>query len=38
MRLNYIAQGLYSVPCGDLNGKEIKKRGDRCIPIAVSLL
>ena len=28
---------LYSVLCGDLNGKEIQKRGDVCIQIADSL-
>ena len=28
---------LYSVLCGDLNGKEIQKRGDICIRIADSL-
>ena len=28
---------LYSVLCGDLNGKEIQKRGDVCICLADSL-
>ena len=28
---------LYSVLCGDLNGKEIQKRGDICIRITDSL-
>ena len=28
---------LYSVLCGDLNGKEIQKGGDTCISIADSL-
>ena len=32
-----IAQGLYSKLCGDLNGKEIQKRGDICIHTADSL-
>ena len=32
MRPYCTAQGtLYSVFCGDLNGKDIKKRGDICI-------
>ena len=37
MRTYYIAQELYSVLYGDLNGKEIQKRGDMCICIADSL-
>ena len=31
----HIAQGLYSVICGDLNGEEIQKRGIRCIYIYI---
>ena len=31
MRTYCIAQGTHSVLCGDLNGKEIQKRGDICI-------
>ena len=38
MRTYCIAQGpLYSVLCGDPNGKEIQKRGDICIHITNSL-
>ena len=37
MRTYYIAQELYSVLYGDLNGKEIQKRGDMCICITDSL-
>ena len=37
MRTYCIAQGTYSMLCGDLNGKEIPKKGDICIPIADSL-
>lgn len=32
----YTAQGLYSVLCGDLNGKEMQNRGDICVCIADS--
>jgi len=28
---------LYSVLCGDLNGKEIQRRGDICVHVADSL-
>ena len=31
MRTYCIAQGTHSMLCGDLNGKEIQKRGDICI-------
>ena len=37
MRTYYIAQELYAVLCGDLNGKEIQKRGGICVHIADSL-
>ena len=37
MRTYYIAQELYTVLCGDLNGKEIQKRGGICVHIADSL-
>ena len=38
MRTYYIAQEtLYSLLCGDLNGKEIQKSGDKCIHVADSL-
>ena len=37
MRTYYRAQELYSMLCGDLNGKEIHKRGDICKHIADSL-
>ena len=37
MRTYYIVQELHSMLFGDLNGKEIKKRGDICICIADSL-
>ena len=33
---NLLLRELYSVLCGDLNGKEIQKRGDICIHIADS--
>ena len=32
-----MAQGTYSVLCGDLKGKEVPKRGDICVRIADSL-
>ena len=35
--LLYSTRELYSMLCGDLNGKEIQKRGDICILIADSL-
>ena len=37
MRTYWIAQELCSVLCGDLNGKEIQKRGHVCICVAESL-
>ena len=37
MRTYWIAQELCSVLCGDLNGKEIQKRGNICLCIADSL-
>ena len=37
MGTDYIHRQLYSVFCGDLNGKEIQKRGDRCTHTADSL-
>ena len=37
MRTYCIAQGTYSVLCGDLNGKKIEKRGGICICIVDSL-
>ena len=37
MRTKWVAQGLYSVLCGDLHGKEIQKGVDICIRIADSL-
>ena len=37
MRTYWTAQGTYSVLCGDLNGKEIQKRGDICSHLADSL-
>ena len=36
MRTYCAAQELYSVLCGDLNGKEVQKGGDRCICMAGS--
>ena len=36
MRTYCAAQKLYSVLCGDLNGKEVQKGGDRCICMAGS--
>ena len=29
--------GIYSVLCGDLNGKEVQKGGDACVCVAESL-
>ena len=37
MRTDYMAQELYLMLCGDINGKEIQKRGDICIHVADSL-
>ena len=36
MRTYYIHRGLYSMLCGDLNGKEVQKGGDICICMADS--
>ena len=36
-QLHYVAQGTYSLLCGDLNRKEFFKNGDICIHIADSL-
>ena len=37
MRTHRVSQELYSVLCGDLNVKEIQKRGDMFIRITGSL-